>query len=557
MLPEVPRTDAQHALRESLELRGADDCSFVVVDATYYQLAREIGLDTDSGDTYDKIRRSIERLWKVSIIAEMDGVRQGYRLLSSYRSSNEKTIQVALNPRITAAVLGKSEGTGSHTRLLLSEIRTIRHDATRIIHQYLCALIPQGQSSEIKDETLCRRVWPNAYGPKQSFRLKSATAELEALGWQFSLRSDSRKNAGQRSYKVWRITRPTAKDAPTIDVSGDTDNPEHTETPENSGDSGEETRAVEAADIAAMVKRKPGQALRDHADKLSPDEFARCIARQPTSALRYCLDRLTDEQFSAVVTKSPAGALIHARDRLTDEQLARAVAAKPGTALKHALTRLTPEQFVSASVASQFPIGNPGVTDGQLDAWFDDEAHSAVLHLQALHPGEYTSPESLVRLLSPSRLAICVRRWPADFATVAPMLPPDLFEELVQNHQDLIVQYAPYPAAHEVVAACILAEPSAAIRYRLDELDEDQRKYVLKKSPWTAMGIQRAAITDAESKACNKILHKVAPSNPDPMIRECPEYAQRFTHYLKHDQLAECARRIEAMRRPRITPFKT
>ena len=58
----------------------------MVVKGSYRALAKEIGAEVDSGGALKHIQDCIERLWKVSIIAQNGRKRQGFRLLSEYAS---------------------------------------------------------------------------------------------------------------------------------------------------------------------------------------------------------------------------------------------------------------------------------------------------------------------------------------------------------------------------------------------------------------------------------------------------------------------------------------
>ena len=79
----------------------------MVVKGSYRALAKEIGAEVDSGGALKHIQDCIERLWKVSIIAQNGRKRQGFRLLSEYASDEaDGRLYVALNPLIAQAVMG-------------------------------------------------------------------------------------------------------------------------------------------------------------------------------------------------------------------------------------------------------------------------------------------------------------------------------------------------------------------------------------------------------------------------------------------------------------------
>ncbi|WP_223556906.1 replication protein C, IncQ-type [Pseudomonas sp. BF-R-01] len=180
----APTTESPEGLsiRRMLELRwGAVNEESLVVRGSYRSLAKEIGYaEIEKSNT---IRDCIERLWKVSVIAQKDGKRLGFRLLADYASDDPNgQLFVALNPRLASAVLGDK-----YTRIDMNEVRQIKQGGTRLIHQRLCGWIDHGKSRKVGGDMLCSYVWPDPVDEtamrKRRSRLKPLLAELLAIGW--------------------------------------------------------------------------------------------------------------------------------------------------------------------------------------------------------------------------------------------------------------------------------------------------------------------------------------------------------------------------------------
>lgn len=157
VLSPEPKTDAGLQLRLFMEPKwDAIRQDAMVVKGSYRALAKEIGY-ANIEDT-KPIRDCIERLWKVSIIALSGGKRRGFRLLAEYASDDAAgKLFVALNPMIAQAVMGGNQ----HVRINLWEVRSLKSDAARLIHQRLCGWIDPGRSRRIELDTLCSYVWPD------------------------------------------------------------------------------------------------------------------------------------------------------------------------------------------------------------------------------------------------------------------------------------------------------------------------------------------------------------------------------------------------------------
>jgi hypothetical protein len=183
VLSPEPKTEGGQQLRLFLEPKwDAVQYDALVVKGSYRSLAKEIGYaDIENSRP---IRDCIERLWKVSIIAQFDKKRQGYRLLAEYASDcMDGRLYVALNPRITQAIIGDAQ----HTRINMDEVRALRSDVARLLHQRLCAWINSGESRRVTVETLCGYVWLEVAKAeamkKRRQRVRAALDELRCLGW--------------------------------------------------------------------------------------------------------------------------------------------------------------------------------------------------------------------------------------------------------------------------------------------------------------------------------------------------------------------------------------
>lgn len=183
ILTPEPKSETGKQLRSSLEPKwDAIHQDAMVVKGSYRALAREIGYANP--DDTKPIRECIERLWKVSIIAQNGRKRQGFRLLSEYASDEQDgKLYVALNPLIAQAVMGG----GRHVRIDMDEVRALKSDPARLIHQRLCGWISPGKSGRVALDKLCGYAWPDQALPetmkKRRQAARKALAEFIALGW--------------------------------------------------------------------------------------------------------------------------------------------------------------------------------------------------------------------------------------------------------------------------------------------------------------------------------------------------------------------------------------
>ena len=178
-------SEAGQQLRLWMDLKwDAIEKDAMVAKGSFRQLARELGYAEDGGSQFKTIRERIERLWAVSVIVDRNGQRQGFRILSDYASDErEGKLFVALNPRLAEAVMGERP----HTRINMAEVRALRTDPARLIHQRLCGWIDPGKTGRVELITLCGYVWTdeaNAEAVKKRRQTaRKALTELSAVGW--------------------------------------------------------------------------------------------------------------------------------------------------------------------------------------------------------------------------------------------------------------------------------------------------------------------------------------------------------------------------------------
>lgn len=196
LLGPEPQTEEGQQLRLALYPKwDAIRENGLVIKSSYGRLAREIGYS--STRYFETIKKCIDRLWTVSIIAEDNGVRRGFRLLSHYSSNEiEGDLFVALNPMIAQAVMG-----GRYVRISMDEIRGLKSDCARLIHQRLCAWINPGQTKHISLNTLCSYAWPNPASPstnrKRRQRTRAALEEFALFNWTIEEVSKDRFKIGR------------------------------------------------------------------------------------------------------------------------------------------------------------------------------------------------------------------------------------------------------------------------------------------------------------------------------------------------------------------------
>jgi len=203
-----PETDEGCLLRRALRFAPPETpLTGAAVQCTWGDILRESG-QANTGGNFRRLRESLERLEMMIVRATIkkDGVEHeaGFSLLGWRRVGDR--LGIALNPTLAEAVLGED---ARFCRIELHEIRRLKTEAGRLIHQRLCAIQNQGTDRNWKADTLATYIWPEhkTAGPaakrQHLTRLRQAVGDLRGAGW-----------AAAAIPGGYTITRPARREVP-------------------------------------------------------------------------------------------------------------------------------------------------------------------------------------------------------------------------------------------------------------------------------------------------------------------------------------------------------
>ncbi len=165
------------------------------LNGSWRAVARAVGLNPNSGSVIKKIQKSVERLCMIGVKFDGLGLRGAVHLMAGIWKKDGSPgggpgdLKLALNPHLAnIALAGLGELTGvKYIRMDLREVRALRTDAARLIHQRLCAFINHGSSGRVRLDTLCMYVWPEPAPSKRAMaarrqRVRRGLRELEGFG---------------------------------------------------------------------------------------------------------------------------------------------------------------------------------------------------------------------------------------------------------------------------------------------------------------------------------------------------------------------------------------
>lgn len=186
MLTPKTKSDIGRQLRMFLDPKfEALEQDALVVRESLTKMLHEIGL-TDGMENIKALKASLIRMSNVTVIVKSGTKQASYHLMSHAFDESDGRLFVALNPRITEAVLGQRK----FAMINISEVRKIKSDPARLIHQRLSGWIDPGKKAKIEIDTLCGYVWPDQ-ATENTFKKRKATvrkalSEINDTGWKIT-----------------------------------------------------------------------------------------------------------------------------------------------------------------------------------------------------------------------------------------------------------------------------------------------------------------------------------------------------------------------------------
>lgn len=182
-LSSAPTAEAPKKLRRLLETKQkAEEMNALMVSANVGRLLVETGM-SDGGENVRILKASLVRLSNVTVIASCGDQAASFRLLSFAFDGGNGQLHVGLNPRLADAVVGNRP----YARIEMGEVRCLKSDAARLIHQRLCGFVDPGKPQRVGLSLLSSYVWPEsgtaATMRQRRLRVRKALREISACGW--------------------------------------------------------------------------------------------------------------------------------------------------------------------------------------------------------------------------------------------------------------------------------------------------------------------------------------------------------------------------------------
>lgn len=205
ILSHEPMTEVGRSLRSELFIRRSSQRDSLMVSVSEWELLSLCG-KTDGRENYEHLRDTLARLASVNIRVKNDHEDYVVRLLAYHVNKDNGQVQIAVNTRSAAAILGDQ-----YAYIDLADHRRLGYEAAKILHGWLSTWMPQGSTRRIGAGKLASHIYPNydsvAPDSRRTYRsyTKRAAMMLKDLGWSVEL-------SGRGEKAMYEISRPKNRD---------------------------------------------------------------------------------------------------------------------------------------------------------------------------------------------------------------------------------------------------------------------------------------------------------------------------------------------------------
>ena len=187
-----------------LALGASDDAmndESVIIHTSYYQLLDAAGYEDKTGQNrYKQLSERIDRLSQVGCFVRANGLKWSMKLLSFVEDESDKSIRIAFNGRLAAALVGEK------TIISLVERHTLKSDISKLTHCWLSGWAKFGQANRIGVAKLTGNIYGDASSNPATQRsrwaeIRKALAEIDDLpGWTVKIAGKGSKAQAE----IWR-----------------------------------------------------------------------------------------------------------------------------------------------------------------------------------------------------------------------------------------------------------------------------------------------------------------------------------------------------------------
>lgn len=177
-----------------LDDTGNREGVYCFVEGTWAELADEMGYNNPGGSQSNSIVESMRRINNVNLEFTTEAGITTRKLVKFEIDKVNRAFIAALSPTIAAAVLRES----GFVHIDMAEVRALKSDPARLLHQKFCALVWVGTSGKNSIGKCMEYVYPSPAKSRQTKsyrrgRIVEALEEIESLpGWEIRVSNEDK-----------------------------------------------------------------------------------------------------------------------------------------------------------------------------------------------------------------------------------------------------------------------------------------------------------------------------------------------------------------------------
>lgn len=172
--------------------------AIMVKETTFYKVLKEAGYNPNKPENVKSLNASLKRLSNVTLHVDSKEYIFSSSLMAYSIDKETNHLSILLNPIVSRSIVGRRV----YTWIDMNEVRSLKTDPARLLHERLCAWIDGGETRQVSIDKVIAYIYPDkateSTTRKRRERARKALLEIAKTGWKIE----------ESSKGICTITRP-------------------------------------------------------------------------------------------------------------------------------------------------------------------------------------------------------------------------------------------------------------------------------------------------------------------------------------------------------------
>jgi hypothetical protein len=158
--------------------------AIMVKETTFYRVLKEAGYNPRMPKNVKSLKDSLVRLSNVTLNVDSNEYIFSSSLMAYSIDKETNQLSILLNPIASRSIVGRRV----YTWIDMNEVRSLKTDPARLLHERLCAWIDGGETRQVSIDKIIAYIYPDKATEntmrKRRYTARKALQEIADTGWK-------------------------------------------------------------------------------------------------------------------------------------------------------------------------------------------------------------------------------------------------------------------------------------------------------------------------------------------------------------------------------------